>query len=233
MRIMTAITIVLAIAGGVGTAQADLSAWESWDSGWVMFPDDPPLEVWLVHDLGGDSGAYVVSLTFRGFEGTGIHDNGVGGLYDSTSGHMQGGYFSELDAHQVKITRYEDDMPVRSSPHAEFRLIILYDATVVGVVEGDVPPDTGTLQTRPNPSRGSTLLTLTLDRRLMGASLIVYDVRGRTVRTMPLATLDVGRNVLSWDGRDDQGANLPPGVYLFRIDGTEGAVARGSSVITR
>ena len=49
-------------------------------------------------------------------------------------------------------------------------------------------------------------------------SLDVLDVSGRRVRSaVPSAMCAAGRYVVVWDGRDDDGALTPPGVYLVRL----------------
>jgi hypothetical protein len=50
-------------------------------------------------------------------------------------------------------------------------------------------------------------------------SLAVYDVRGRRLCTLLDSTLEPGRYAVAWDGRDDEGERVPPGVYLCTIDG--------------
>jgi hypothetical protein len=64
----------------------------------------------------------------------------------------------------------------------------------------------------PNPFREST--TIRLDRPDVPAvEASVHDVAGRRVRSLPAPS---GRQ-LSWDGRDDSGRIVRPGVYLVRV----------------
>ena len=46
----------------------------------------------------------------------------------------------------------------------------------------------------------------------------VFDVAGRTVRTLLRGVQPAGERVLAWDGRDDGGSPLSAGVYLLRLD---------------
>jgi len=59
-------------------------------------------------------------------------------------------------------------------------------------------------------------------------SLEVYDARGRRVRTLvPYAAEAVGSYSQPWDGRDDHGRKLPPGLYWARlIAGADASSAR-------
>jgi len=55
----------------------------------------------------------------------------------------------------------------------------------------------------------------------------VYDLGGRLVRRMAQQrAVSTGLHAVRWDGRDQQGARVPPGIYyaLVRLDAdTEGA----------
>ncbi len=47
----------------------------------------------------------------------------------------------------------------------------------------------------------------------------VYDASGATVRRFDLEGMPAGENSLSWDGRDDQGMQVPPGIYEYQVYG--------------
>ena len=47
--------------------------------------------------------------------------------------------------------------------------------------------------------------------------LAVYALDGRHVTTVPQGSQTAGPQMASWDGRDAQGAALPPGVYLISV----------------
>jgi lysyl endopeptidase len=67
----------------------------------------------------------------------------------------------------------------------------------------------------PNPALNSG--TLRFDLPGDGpATLAFYDLRGRRVREIPVAG-GVGENAVTWDGRDDDGARVPSGVYVCRL----------------
>ena len=83
----------------------------------------------------------------------------------------------------------------------------------------------------PNPGRGVTGIQLHLagtsaDRAILG-EVAVYDVSGRRLRTIHRGEVPPGLTTLSWDGRDDRGAELRSGVYLLRFATVRGeALAR-------
>ena len=69
----------------------------------------------------------------------------------------------------------------------------------------------------PNPFYKSTTVVLSL-REQGPASVRVYDVAGRTVRTLLNSVQPAGERVLAWDGRDDSGTPLGAGVYMLRLE---------------
>jgi hypothetical protein len=81
------------------------------------------------------------------------------------------------------------------------------------------PPAAGLHGNSPNPFNPSTRISYTVSSGLApGArpSLVIYDVRGRTVRHLPIEA-SPGRYSVEWDGLDDRGELLPTGTYLARF----------------
>ncbi|MFH1680563.1 MAG: FlgD immunoglobulin-like domain containing protein [Candidatus Eisenbacteria bacterium] len=68
----------------------------------------------------------------------------------------------------------------------------------------------------PNPFNPSTTLAFSLPAD-GDAGLAIYDVRGRRVRTLAAGFLSGGEQSAVWDGRDDEGRDVPSGVYLARL----------------
>jgi hypothetical protein len=69
---------------------------------------------------------------------------------------------------------------------------------------------------RPNPS--GEPMTLSFDLPVAGrTTLLLYDVSGRLVRTLLEETLEPGSYSPRWDGRDQGGRVVSPGVYFVRI----------------
>ena len=56
------------------------------------------------------------------------------------------------------------------------------------------------------------------------ASLRVYDVAGRTVRTLVDGALAAGPHRISWDRRDDQGAPADAGLYFYELRTSRGRI---------
>jgi len=50
------------------------------------------------------------------------------------------------------------------------------------------------------------------------AAVDIYDLSGRVVRQLSSTSVQNGRIPLRWDGRDDAGKLLPPGIYLVQVE---------------
>jgi hypothetical protein len=84
---------------------------------------------------------------------------------------------------------------------------------------GDAAPTAGTVleQNSPNPFNPST--TIRYELAAPGhATIRVYDVRGRVVRTLVDASRAAGPHSAVWDGRDDRGTRAASGVYFYRLE---------------
>jgi flagellar hook assembly protein FlgD len=80
-------------------------------------------------------------------------------------------------------------------------------------------------QNRPNPFGGSTAFGFEL-ARAGRASLVVIDVAGRVVRTLVSGMVAEGRHEASWNGTDDGGHAVAPGVYFYRLTTADGSSTR-------
>jgi zinc metalloprotease ZmpB len=69
----------------------------------------------------------------------------------------------------------------------------------------------------PNPTHGGAVTMSFALPRSAATRLALYDVGGRLVRTVADRVFSAGRSTLVWDGRDDRGVALRPGLYLARF----------------
>jgi hypothetical protein len=83
----------------------------------------------------------------------------------------------------------------------------------------------------PNPFRNHTRISYALPNA-GNVSLRVYDVTGRTVRTLASGHQKAGSYSVSWDARDSHGKQVPYGVYFYRLD-TPGFRSVKKAVVTR
>lgn len=102
------------------------------------------------------------------------------------------------------------------------------DATIViGTpvgLETPLPhPASPRLHASPNPSRSLTMLRI--ETAAAGLQeLTVCDVLGRVVRRLGSGWFDAGARERTWDGRDDSGVRVPPGIYYAQLRVATGVV---------
>lgn len=89
--------------------------------------------------------------------------------------------------------------------------------TGVPVPATTAPAGLALAQPFPNPARGATSVAFTLAERA-AVTLRVVDAAGRQVRTLTPGALEAGSHTLAWDGRDDEGRSVAPGVYWLDVD---------------
>jgi hypothetical protein len=70
----------------------------------------------------------------------------------------------------------------------------------------------------PNPSGSDAVgISYSLPEEAK-VSLVVYDVRGRKVKTLVSGSENPGLRSVSWNGRDDTGKPVSGGVYFYRLE---------------
>jgi len=72
----------------------------------------------------------------------------------------------------------------------------------------------------PNPFNPMTNISFALPSSAE-VRIDVIDVTGRVVRTMEAGELPAGRQIVTWDGRDNEGHPVASGVYLARLQAGE------------
>lgn len=73
-----------------------------------------------------------------------------------------------------------------------------------------------TLTASPNPCTGTVRILLTLDRKAK-AEINIYEVTGRLIRSVSTGTLYPTQHSFEWDGKDQNGLGVAPGVYFCRL----------------
>ena len=85
------------------------------------------------------------------------------------------------------------------------------------VAGGELPHAFALAQNIPNPFNPQTTIVFALDRQA-AVQLDVYDLQGRLVRRLANQVYAAGEHRVVWDGRDQAGADLPSGLYLYRLE---------------
>lgn len=69
----------------------------------------------------------------------------------------------------------------------------------------------------PNPFNATTVIPLSLPVDAAQVSLAVCDLLGQPVRSLVDGPLSAGVHAMRWDGKDDRGAAMASGVYVYRL----------------
>jgi len=78
----------------------------------------------------------------------------------------------------------------------------------------------------PNPATDGTSFELAVPQGQGTATVSVYDLAGRRVRTLVQGEVSPGRHRIAWDGRDAFGKRSAPGLYLAKLDAPHVKVTR-------
>ncbi len=81
------------------------------------------------------------------------------------------------------------------------------------------------LAAAPNPFNPLTNLSVEMGQA-GSVNLAIFDARGRLVKRLVERTLPAGSHTFSWNGRGENGEQLPSGVYLARLRCSEGEAFR-------
>lgn len=80
----------------------------------------------------------------------------------------------------------------------------------------------------PNPFTPATTIHFTVTETGV-VDLGIFNVLGQRIRTLHTGDLSAGEHSRVWDGRDDLGAEAPPGIYFVRI--TQGDVTESRRLV--
>ncbi len=109
-----------------------------------------------------------------------------------------------------------------------FRIV---SRTLVAVDPVGAPPLRFRLtQNAPNPFNPTTVIQLEV-AHAGPVTLRVFSIDGRLVRTLVRSSLPPGKYSVTWDGRDDRGAGVASGVYLYEAASGEKRLVRKMTVL--
>lgn len=83
---------------------------------------------------------------------------------------------------------------------------------------GDPPIYRQALSVFPNPASGGAAVRFALPAAER-ATVSLFGIDGRLLRTLAAGELGAGSHVIRWDGTDARGSELPAGLYYCRVDG--------------
>jgi len=121
-------------------------------------------------------------------------------------------------------------------PHVGFARLVARDANNRSVALGqagrpaDGPMVTSLQAAAPNPFHESAQLGFSLAQG-GNVSLAIYSVDGRKVRTLYSGTREAGAYRAIWNGRDDAGKQVQPGVFFARLVTPGGQLSRAVTFV--
>ena len=81
----------------------------------------------------------------------------------------------------------------------------------------------------PNPFNGSTEFIIQISDcyDLTHLEILIYNINGQIIKTLPLQISNFKlTNPVSWNGTDDSGNTVPPGIYCYVLDTGKSIVAK-------
>jgi hypothetical protein len=113
-------------------------------------------------------------------------------------------------------------------PQSGLYLARRIDAT--SVADAPRPSQGLRLSVTPNPMRGGGTISFALGAGSASpsATLSIYDIRGRVMRSFESVT---PFGALSWDGADNAGRPVAPGVYFVRLNGGAGSAVSRVAIV--
>ena len=125
----------------------------------------------------------------------------------------------------------EDDGGLQStSPsgalsHSAYYSFSVAEPTGIEPVASGLPTTFELSQNFPNPFNPSTEIKFAIPKSQY-VNLTVYDLFGRTVKTLVDEEVAAGRYKVSWEGTTDAGKQVASGIYFYRLQSKENVQAR-------
>jgi hypothetical protein len=92
-----------------------------------------------------------------------------------------------------------------------------------------LPRQVALYQNYPNPFNPNTQISVDVPGdpgQKVEATLAIYSLRGRQVRTLHQGELTPGRHSFTWDGKDSSGRQVTSGTYLYSLSTGDHAVTK-------
>jgi len=173
--------------------------------------------------VGGDQPAAHFTLTDPATVTLEVHRASDGSLLTSRAAGTLAAGVHDLPLTAADLAGAGDgsDLVLRVSALSRYDQGPTATATAAFHASGSSVPEPGAprlLGTWPNPAVGGTHISFALPHAdAARATLGLFDAQGRRVRNLT-AAFATGLNTVAWDGNDDTGRPLRPGLYFVRLD---------------
>lgn len=158
-----------------------------------------------------DTATYLtpVKLAWNGMVRDALHTNGSLGYVQSTGSKPADGQPLSYD----KMPNFED-YGLGGFLLAGSQVYILANSSVAAKVKvADVETDTDTQQFNAYPNPFSNNLQIITNPEIGESNISIYNIEGRLVYNITVNN----ESVVNWDGRKNNGENLPNGIYFVRL----------------
>ncbi len=95
-----------------------------------------------------------------------------------------------------------------------------------------MPSDFVLYQNYPNPFRSQTRFEYGLPRSA-DISIKVHNSLGQVVRELISAKIQAGFYTVSWDGKNDKGLSVPPGIYFYQLNADGDFISRKKMIVLK
>lgn len=162
-------------------------------------------------------------------DGNMIENIPPGGLEVCTESHLQSLLECSCDENGSSILLWKDGRG-EYNPGSDHSLYVQkIDLTAAPVTDEEIPDgNLVNMSNYPNPFTKSTTLTCDLPRGIENAEIVIYNIKGQKVRSIPATS-----NEVEWDCRNQDGNLAGSGVYFYVLQGKNIQSKTGKMIMLR
>jgi N-acetylneuraminic acid mutarotase len=90
--------------------------------------------------------------------------------------------------------------------------------TAVGIDEPVNPAASSLSQNYPNPFLTTTEISFFTTENTEHTEIIIYNLKGQKVKTLADEAVLLGEHSVTWNGKDEQGNDVTPGLYFYKLN---------------
>lgn len=126
----------------------------------------------------------------------------------------------ELDKFQYFETGTDQPFINALGVHGDTLFVYRFDTPTdiveYGLENNEIPKSFEIKQNFPNPFNAATSITFA-NKVYQHIELSIYNILGQEIKTLVSANLSPGDHIYNWDGLDEEGHDLPSGIYFARL----------------
>ena len=167
------------------------------------------------HEIG--SGHYDIYILKTDSNGDSLWSKSFGGTYDDIAYDLV-----EDSEGEFIVTGYTDSYPLPGN-YSAFLLKLGYETNTDNIINSSY----FSAINYPNPCNPTTTIEFSIPNSSK-VELMIYNIKGQKVKTIINDLYEKGNHSITWNGDDDSGIAVIPGVYLYKlnIDGKTEAVKK-------